>query len=444
MKAFATLMKRTSLVVLGFGSLQVMGQEYDDLYFTKNDRKEVAHEASASNPSKETYQSFRNNNYSENYSTHEVNPEYIARYQSQGDYQSTNEYTGELDENANYSEPTLSNISYFPEDYQEENTGTTIINNYYQDSRFNNRGWNNNPRWGFNNSFWCDPWYSGWNISFGWGVGSVWYNDPWYNPYFRSTWWPNTFYGAMYPYGDPLYYGFGGFRGYRWNRFNYAYSAGFYDGMYFGGYNYYNRDRLADSRTITRGARYSRGGQVVSNNNRTTRTRATSASGTNVSNNSRGRKDYSRTQNEYFSRSRSSASTSNSRVATSSRSSNNRSGNTSYSRSRSSSSLSRNGTSSNSRRYSSSGVSRSTRSSGSSSYSRSSSSSKRTYSTPSRSSSSSYSSGRSRSSSFSSGSSSSRSSSSYSRSSSSSSRSSGSSSRSRSSSSSSRSRSGGR
>jgi len=79
MEALTKLRLPTVFLTLLTIATTSMAQEYDDLYFTSKDRKKVEKMEEAKNQSTSTYKSYTNNTYSDNYSTHEVNPEYIAR-----------------------------------------------------------------------------------------------------------------------------------------------------------------------------------------------------------------------------------------------------------------------------------------------------------------------------------------------------------------------------
>jgi len=221
MEALKTITRISFLMLISGLATGVFAQEYDDMYFNSNDRKKVkrVEDDKSEDKAEATYESYTNNTYSEKYSAHEVNPEYIARYQSgnsQNSYtsgSSVSDYT--TDGNANYREPSASNISYsyYPDEYTVEETpeGTTIINNYYRsDPRFNNNNWNN-PSWAFNT--WYDPfwgWNSGMSISFGWGNG-YWCN-PWYGGYNPYWGWNSWAFSGGFGYGPNSWYG-GGFYG---------------------------------------------------------------------------------------------------------------------------------------------------------------------------------------------------------------------------------------
>jgi hypothetical protein len=290
-------------------SPEVSAQEYDDLYFNGNDRKKVNFDNGISNDSRATYESYANNNYNEDNAAHNVNPDYIARYKSGS---TPSDYQNNTDNN-NYNTPSASTVDY----YVDENPqGTTVINNYYGNSGFNNQnmgfggGFGYDPFFGWNNGFnmnvgwgnrWNDPffgWNSGWGGNVGWGFNAGWgWNDPWFN---RNRW--NS------PWGG------GGF----------AYNAGFYDGIAYSGLNggYYNTERFVRRGFVNQG-RYVRGG-IVSGASRlnNSNVRTSSVPTANGSSNNASRRDYSATQNEYYNRSRASNSNSRSSATATYRSSN--------------------------------------------------------------------------------------------------------------------------
>lgn len=413
-------------------------QEYDDMYFNAKDRKVVQAKELEKDDSRATYQSYTNNTYTDNYSAQEVNPDYIARYKTNSDYAENSQYVDNGDGNVTYSEPSYSNISYFPEEQAalaQGGTGTTVVNNYYNNANPFRGNTFYDPFMGFNSGFGYSPWgwNSGWNVSvgFGWGTRMGFgYNDPfWGYPGYAGGW-----YDPWNNWGSP-YYNTWGYGWNRWDRFGYAYNAGFNNGLYCGYNTYRNSYNYGDvtsnsSRDIIYGG--GRSSRYVADNARLNSRNARASSGissrgsANTVSSSESR-NYTRTQNEYFSRSRTGLSSSNSRSsgAISSRSratssayspSGRTTGNSSYgtsSRTAASSSSNRatsyssrstynaansgtlrsNSGSSSSRRYNSSSANTSgSRYSGGSTYQRSSGSSgsSRSYSTPSRSSSSSY------------------------------------------------------
>ena len=133
-KKFITVF--TILLAIGAPSFS---QEYDDLYFTHKDRKAIKKKSFAQNPSKATYKSYEKDEYQEQYSAYDVNPEYLAKYRSNnGPVQYSPNDSG------HYQKPSMFNISYYP-----DSKGTTIINNYYR-----NDPWLNGPRYGKQLGLW--------------------------------------------------------------------------------------------------------------------------------------------------------------------------------------------------------------------------------------------------------------------------------------------------
>jgi len=276
-------------------SPSVSAQEYDDLYFNGKDRKKVNFENGVSDDSRATYESYANNNYKADYSTHNVNPDYIARYKSgstQNDYQNP-------EDNKNYKTPSASTIDY----YVDENPqGTTVVNNYYSNSAWNN------PNMGFGGGFGYDPFF-GWNngVNINIGFGNVW-NRPFvgWNTGFgwNSGWGFNNGWG----WNDPWFHG-----GNRWNAWNrpwgggFGYNAGFYDGFQSGIYNGYNSNNVESPpmRSRVSGGRYVRGGVVSGASRLNNSSRVSSVVSTPVRSTT-DRRDYSSTQNEYYKRSRAS------------------------------------------------------------------------------------------------------------------------------------------
>ena len=293
----------TWIIVFLTSSWVGLAQEYDDLYYTSADRdvwKKPA-KVKVENDSRATYESYSNNTYDDNYTAKNVNPEYIARYRSQALSDNS------ISENPSYGTTDAEPLEYYPEEEIDNNTGSTIINNYYGDSpyryapnrwRFRNSfGFGYNPWWGWNSGF---GFSAGWGNQWGWGGG---WNDPFFSP----------FYGFYDPFFDPFFCppGFGFFP-----RRN-AFLAGYYNGFYGGGFA-----RVAvvgepvRARRRVAGARYVRGGAVsgVSRSTANRNTREINATRTQtITTNGRSARDYSQTQNEYYNRSRRSVTSSRSR-----------------------------------------------------------------------------------------------------------------------------------
>lgn len=408
MKASGNILKLSALIVsLGivFGG---SAQEYDDMYFTKKDRKKVSYDLKpAANDSKATYESYTNNSYSDNYSAKQVNPEYIARYRTQSQPAGSNQEPVNETSGEQFDEVGLNQATYYPEDDQQQ--GNTIINNYYNtpvNSPLNSPFYNRN-RIRFNMGMGYSPW--GWNTAFGIGFGAP--SAVFYDPFWGS--WYDPFYDPFFY--DPFVYNSWGYSPWGWNRGLYGrsmffnpwnrYRVGYYNGLNDGLWYAYH-DRSVSARNVQVGPRRTRGGVVVSGNSRSTRSSRNSVADRTSGSS---RRDYSATQNEYYNRSRRAVSTNNAYSRTGNtytNSSRSRSAytsdyssrsNRSFGTSRSSSSRVGTGQSSNAtRRYSTSGSSRSNRSYSRGSYNRNSSGSYNRSSSGSRSRSS-YSSGSSRS-----------------------------------------------
>ncbi len=177
--------------------------EYDDMYFTKKDRKAKASNAvlvEEIEANAEEAQAFVQNNEG-SYSEQNVNPEYISRYGVTNTAEST---SGEDEYYSNAS----------PQDYQGSDYQTPVVNNYnyYGGGGFGYPVNNFYSPWGFNR---------GWNVSIGIGFGFGWGGGAWGwgNPYR----WGSPFYGGFYgggwgynPWYDPFWgYGYaGGWYGY--------------------------------------------------------------------------------------------------------------------------------------------------------------------------------------------------------------------------------------
>lgn len=432
----------------------VSAQEYDDMYFSKSDRKTVKVEKTNDNKSTNTANYKEVTKSTDTYSAKNINPEYIARYKSTE--------SNEVSEQQNKKDDTYSSQDYFVEDYDNtEYTGDpnqgkidyAALNKRDQMSSpsnynrsFSNPSWRFSPYAGmgfgypsYGGGYGYDPYMMGYgsgmtmgygsgfgyspsmafNIGMSWGSG---YN-PWnryssYSPYgmrgFNDPW------GSMYGYNSFSRYGQSPYSNNGYGGFCPSYVAT----------SYANNNGDTNGRNIKYQPRTSRTSvnQKDLRNNNSENVRVSSSNAkirvanrdiSTSTSNGRVSRDYSKVQNEYYNDARRTSS-STQRISSGNKSSRTSSSRGLNSSSRYSSSINNNKPSRTSS-YSSGNSSRSSSSYSSGSSGRSSSSS---YSTPTRGSSSS--SGRS---SFSSGNSGSRSSSSSSGSSSSSSRSSGGSSR---------------
>ncbi|MEP5613818.1 MAG: hypothetical protein ABJP45_16310 [Cyclobacteriaceae bacterium] len=304
MKTYSKLFILTVLITVVFSS---NAQEYDDMYFSKKDRKKVkpveknlAPAVSEKTSSFLSRQIAQNNELTEEYSENEVSQEAIDKYRKQ-DSNGANEPV-EVLENSNYSNPA---DTYYEDEYYEEEP--VIVNNYYYDDPWR---YNNNWR-GFRNPWRFRPGFSvsvGWG--FGWGAfGGGWGYDPFWDPYYSGFgWgWNNPWYGGFNSFYGPPYYRNSFARGY--GRFD------GYNGRYYGTPSI---GRASTRRAITRGPRNSRGGAVSSSGRSANVRNVSAASSTNDS------RDYSSTQARYLEKSRrgTRVSNSNGRTSTATRSAN--------------------------------------------------------------------------------------------------------------------------
>lgn len=206
----------------GIGGAVAQGVEYDDMYFSSEDRAKLNQQRAtemAYNTTTTTKKSKHNEwaeeervNPTDSYSARNINPEYTAREHTQS------AQAGEED--------------YFVNNYQ------------YNRNQLNN--WNNN----FNN-WYSNPWYRSnyygpgintWNTPY-YGYNS--WNSPWYDPYWSYNGWSSSF---SYHFGNSWNYGWGGSYNY-WNRPYYGWhnpyyawdpymGSGFYGGGYWNNYRY--------------------------------------------------------------------------------------------------------------------------------------------------------------------------------------------------------------
>lgn len=255
--------------------------EYDDLYFSSKDRKEVVYTASTSG----NYNLGNTGVAGEDNSQKNVNPEYIQQYaqQSKKSNNSTNNATTPSGSNDSYS----ADNSYYDENYRREsNGGVNLARNY------NRRSWDSGPNinifpsYGFGNfyggSAFYDPFYDpfmyghafydpffhrpfvrvrpGVIVSIGSGFGMGGWNswNSWYDPFYA---WNDPFYGrfAYGGWGDPFY----------GNGFNNPYR--YYGGNYYGGGNVIvvnpaNNAGNNDPRTVRYSPRSARGSSAVNDN----------------------------------------------------------------------------------------------------------------------------------------------------------------------------------
>ncbi|MEM6734544.1 MAG: hypothetical protein AAF620_00615 [Bacteroidota bacterium] len=363
--------KNLFLLLSLIGSASVIGQEHDDLYFTKSDREKQKSKQTGSYQtqyeSKETAQTqipetFEATSFLGKQYNFELDPE-DTLYNGNVSQESIDYYksgkTIESYTNPNYSVPDEnietrqleSNPNFgVPQDtYQND---PVVINNHYHNNGWNSwngSGWRNprwNMGWGWNN--WGGNF---WNVSYGWG-GAY---DPFWDPFWGPTW--------------------------GWN--NWGWRGGFYRNAWCppsGGF--YNRSVYVVNdyryrRNVVRDARSTRGGEVTSSGRSTRVDNAAIGEGS-------GSRSYARQQRDYLNQSRSSRYSNTTDNARSARSRNLNYNSSSRRNSRNNSSLNRGSTSRNSN-YENTSRSRSSRSSGyrnssrsrSSSYSRPSSTSGR-------------------------------------------------------------------
>ncbi|MEQ9468664.1 MAG: hypothetical protein RLN88_14740 [Ekhidna sp.] len=354
-------LKNFLVFIFTISMVGAFGQEYDDLYFTKEDRvkekKKLKNRASQitgeQSPSNDEAMSFLGRQYQENNQVLEeedLSPQdYYKPEKTQEDYINGDyAYSGQI-QNPNYSDPqTTYNNGDIPQQ--------VIVNNYYNDNWNSWNNWNR-PRWRFGMGW--NSWGGNfWSVSY----GNAW--NPWYDPFYDPFW-------------DPWYFNAWGGPYWGWNSWafnSWGWRSGWYS-PYYGGY--YNRPVYVVSnerrgRDVVRGARPSRG-SVSSRESR-----SSSGRGAVVTSDVNSR-SYSRQQADYLNRSRSSrynpgtpSSRGSAAVGTTSRSDNSSYGNSGRSGSnnnysRPSSSSSRSGSyspPSSSGRNSSVGSSRSSRSSG--------------------------------------------------------------------------------
>ncbi len=315
-------------------NIQAIGQEYDDMYFTKSDRKTVKVEAKKSNASEVSAPSYKEAvATTENVSSKNINPEYIARYKET-----------ESNEASAYSDQ-----DYFVEDYNRDSLITrqidyAALNKREQMSQSNQNRNYSSPSWGFSPymsmgygmgygmpyGYGYDPFMMGFGPSYsmGFGFGSGFYPSmsmsmsmSWgtgYNPWRGWGAYPYSPYG-MYGY-DPFAYG-AGYPSYYGGRYCSPYS-GF--GMY-GMNSFYGNNRPiyvinGSEQNLNYKPRTNRSyaDSKISRTNTTENTRVSTASSrvrvpesvTNspTDNNRVSSKDYSRTQNEYYNDARRNAS----------------------------------------------------------------------------------------------------------------------------------------
>lgn len=169
--------------------------EYDDLYFSSKDKREVQYTASTAN--NVTYSDQNNGEAGEDYSQKDVNPDYIQQYAEDS---RKNVSTG-TDGNDSYS---ADENSYYDENYTRPG-GINLARHYHRQQS----GYDYSPAFNF------------------YGYGGSGYNDPFFDPYWdRPYAFHNRFHDPFYsPFnmrsGIVISYGWGNPWGMnRWNRWN--------------------------------------------------------------------------------------------------------------------------------------------------------------------------------------------------------------------------------
>ncbi|MDZ7606364.1 MAG: hypothetical protein U5K79_12435 [Cyclobacteriaceae bacterium] len=314
-------------------SFQAMGQEYDDMYFTKSDRKTVKVEAKRTNSSEVSAPSYKEAvSTTESVSSKNINPEYIARYK----------------ETESDDESAYSNQDYFVEDYNKDSLNTrqidyAALNTRDQMSQSNQNRNYSYPSWGFSPfmsmgygmgygmpyGYGYDPFMMGYGPSYsmGFGFGSGFYPSmsmsigmAWgtgYNPWGGWGTYPYSPYG-MYGY-DPFAYGFG-YPSYYGSRFSPYSGFGMYGMNSFYGNNrpIYVINGSEQNQMYKPRTNRSYADSKISRTNATQNARISSTSSrvrvpesvTNspTDNNRVSSRDYSKTQNEYYNDARRNAS----------------------------------------------------------------------------------------------------------------------------------------
>jgi hypothetical protein len=177
----------------------VLAQEYDDMYFTKADRKQTDFDLIANRQDAVRVMSaFDDDELEEVYLDKNINPEYIAKYQVQSDKKSSRRNQ---------------EVDYYPEAISNNISRTSgYFNNYGRQATIYTPA-------SFNINFVSSYGFSRFNNRFMYGYdpyGNVWMSD-FYNPY------------ANNPYGYNSY-----------DPFGYGFSRPFYSSGFNGSYNYPN------------------------------------------------------------------------------------------------------------------------------------------------------------------------------------------------------------
>jgi len=299
MRQYLKIFLATIFSILLIGAF---GQEYDDLYFTKADRKkQKKNRVEVTNPGYgyegqqmnqqsggDEEMSLLDSLFQETNPTMEVSQEsqdYYEPEKKQEDYNSGNSqsaYINGTERNPNYSNPQADTY----ENYDNPNNQPVIINNYYSD---NWNTWNrwNRPRW--NVGFGWNSWGGNfWSLSYGNAWGNPWY-DPFWDPWYYNTWGPAWGWNAGW-----------GWNSWAWN--GWGWGGGLYGSAWCPPY-YRSPVYVVDNgsrrgREVVRGTRPSRG-SVSARESR-------SSSGRGAAISSDANRSYSRQQADYLNRSRSS------------------------------------------------------------------------------------------------------------------------------------------
>ena len=284
-----------AIAVLGLASCSTnysaLKGESDDLYFMASDAK-VATEFAVQNNNRENFKQLENINAEEytpeSFSARNVNPEYLAKYQS------------------SQATPSEEGTVYF-----DESTGETLASeggdiNIYNNFRGNsgNRNFNSFSPWAMNPWMMNSMYMGGFSP---WGMGMY---DPFWGSGFGFRPGFNLSLNMGFGYGSRFGYGFG-------NPWRYGYGMGLYDPFYspYYGYGYgYGRPIIVvpggeNQRHIVRGARPSRGSLATSrgrdnvatpNNSRASARREAVSRTSTPTTRANSRSDFSRSQNDYY------------------------------------------------------------------------------------------------------------------------------------------------
>jgi hypothetical protein len=284
-----------ALAVLGLASCSTnysaLKGESDDLYFMASDAK-VATEFAVQNNNRDNFKQLENitaEEYTpESFSARNVNPEYLAKYQS------------------NQSSPSDEETVYFDEGSGEtlakEGGDINVYNNFRGNSGYNN--FNNFNPWSMNPWMMSSMYMGGFSP---WGMGMY---DPFWGSGFGFRPGFNLSLGLGFGFGSRFGYGFG-------NPWRYGYGMGLYDPFYspYYGHGYgYGRPIIIvpgggeNQRHIVRGARPSRGTlatgrreNIASPNSSRASARREAVSRTSTpTTRANSRSDFSRSQNDYY------------------------------------------------------------------------------------------------------------------------------------------------